>query len=549
MKTIFPLITLLILILLPSGIGSAADEVTLPFEKYPGLTQAIDKNPLKDQIYEALKDAGSNWENLAKAIVSLSGQKQDDLLWQITVMPHLDRLEATSDILTEHVDYAYQAKDSFAYKIPDDMFREYILVYRIGDEPVTRWRKMIFDQFKSMAGNTAADTAKNVNKWVADNVTVRERGFFGSRQAPDQVLKIKMGTREDIALLTTAILKTLGVPSRSARCTFFGEQKAGASWVEIFDGANWIPLYPDDPSSFGDFKKYEKDHPHNITAVATLNAFSNLQITGSYTDTGKVELTFLKHGIPQQKYEHFGISVYNDGGWMPLDDLWDDETDQMVSEKVGDAVRIVLGDGTYLVQAGTRVSDGSVYFFTKQIEIMPGETIPMKIDLDPPMSELSRSDLVVRELEKLPEWEIPMFDIDGSIFSNIVYKSTYSVIAIFDLNEEPSTRMIPVLENVYRNGTTNVKIWGIIAGPVDKQKLRDFITENNITFPITIDESGSVAEAYKLTRKESDKTHFNNLPSIILFYKGNILLWEEGYDLGIKDYILDMVAYQESLPW
>jgi transglutaminase-like putative cysteine protease/peroxiredoxin len=549
MKKILPLITLLILIILPSGIGSAAAEIKLPFEKYQGLTQAIDKNPLKDQIYEALKDAGSNWENLAKAIVSLSGQKQDDLLWQITVMPHLDRLEATSDILIEHVDYAYLAKDSFAYKIPENMFREYILVYRIGDEPVTRWRKMIFDQFKSSAGNTPAETAKNVNKWVADNVTVRERGFFGPKQSADQVLKLKMGTKDDIALLTTAILKALGVPSRSARCTYFGEQKAGASWVEIFEGANWIPLYPDDPASFGDFKKYEKDYPHNITAVATLNAFSNLQITGSYTDTGTVEMTFIKHGVPQQKYEHFGISVYNDGGWMPLDDLWDDETDQMVSEKVGDAVRIVLGDGTYLVQAGTRVTDGSVYFFTKEIEVKPNETIPMTIDLDPPMSELSRADLVVRELDKLPEWELPMFDRDGSIFSNMVYKSTYSVIAFFDINEEPSTRMIPALESVCTNETTTVSVWGIHAGPVDKQKLRDFIKENNITFPITIDETGAIAEAFKLTRKENDKTHFNNLPSTILFYKGKILLWQEGYDLGIKDYVLDMVAYQKTLPW
>ena len=526
---------------------SAEKDNELDLNKFRGLSQIIENSDMKDKLLDALKDAGTNWESLASAIISTTGEKQDDLLWQITVMPHLDRLEATEEILLEHLEYSYRAKEEFQYKVPEDMFREYILVYRIGDEPLTPWRKLIYERFVDMAGSTPAESAKNVNEWIYENVHERKRGFFGPRQAPDQVIKNGLGTKEDIATITTAALKCLGVPSRKARCKYFGDQKDGATWVEIYDGTDWIPLYPDDAQSFGDFNRFEKEYPNNITVVATTSAFSALQITEKYTETGTLELTFIRHGVPMKDFEHFGISVYNDGGWYPLDDLGFDLEESRMSTSVDAMVPVVLGDGTYLVQAGARIKDGSVYMFAKELELKAGDVIPMTIELDPPINQLKRKDLVVRELDELPEWELPMFDADGILFSNIAYMSNYNVIVIFDLNSEPPTRMLPTLTSVKKVGDAKIKVWGIHAGPVDENKLRDFIEEHGIDFPITIDNSGDAAESFGLKRKKDDDKHFGRLPSILVLYRrGDLLLWQEGYELGIADYILDVVANNEK---
>jgi len=526
----------------------AAGTVEINLEKYPNLKMAVEKSPDKDKIIESLKDGGANWGNLASAAESLAGQKQDDMIWLITVMPHLDRLEATTDILLEHLEYAYKAKNELPYKVPDDMFRPYILVYRIGDEPVRPWRKMIFDRFKNLAGNTPSETAKNVNKWVNENIKVFDRGFFGPRQSPDQIIKVGGGTKEDVASVTTAILKALGVPSRSAKCDFFGEQKDGATWVEIYDGTNWIPLYPDAPDSFGDFKRWEKEYPHNITVVSTTTAFDALQVTPKYTETGTIELTFMRHGVVQENFEHFAVSVYNNGGWMPLDDLGFDLEESRMSTKDKMKFEAIVGDGTYLVEAGVRNRNGDVHMYTEQVEVTSGAKIPITIKLDPPIGDLTREDLVPREIDKLPEWELPLVGTEGSIFSDIIYKANFAVLALFDMNNEPSLRMMPKLIDL-KLDKTKIKVISIHAGPVEDEKLNAFIKDNALDMTIAVDKDGNAVEKYGLSRKSDDKTHFNGLPSIMLFYKGRIILWVEGYDLGIREFILDMVKYQESLGW
>lgn len=545
------LITLIMAIMICSISSTpfvSADDEELNLKQFPGLKDVIESQESPDSLMNALKDAGTNWVSLAEAIISVDGKKQDDILWQIMNMPHLDRLEATPEILLEHLEYAYKAKTEFAYKVPDDMFRQYILVYRIGDEPLTLWRKMIYERFKDKAGNTPTETAKNVNAWVFENVKERYRGIYGPRQAPDQVLRIELGSPTDIANLTTAILKTLGVPSRSARCSTFGGESGGASWVEIFDGDKWIPLFPDDPDSFGDFGKFEKENEQNVTVVATTSAFSALQITPNYTETGIIELTFFRHGLKQKDFEDFSIAVYNNGGWIPLRDLGFDLEESRMTTGDEAATQLVLGNGTYLVEAGVRVKDGSVYVFAKQIELNAGDVIPLSIVLDPPISDLERSDLVTRELDVLPEWKGAIFGKEGVYNSKLAYMSKYCVIAIFDLHGEPCQRMIPTLPSLKDFKKAKIKVWGIHAGPVDEDELQKFIDENGIDFPILIDESGEITEAFGLKRRTDDEEHFKKLPSILLLYRGSdLLLWNEGYELGIAGYIQDMVAYQEEL--
>jgi hypothetical protein len=526
----------------------AVEQVDINLALYPNLKNVVDKSDQKDKIMDSLKDAGTNWENLAGAADSLSGQKMDDMLWLITVMPHLDRLEATKEILLENLEYAYKAKEELPYKIPDEMFRSYILAYRIGDEPVRPWRKMIFDRFRQSAGNTASETARNVNKWVNENVKVFDRGFFGPRQSPDQVIKVGAGTKEDVATVTTAILKTLGVPSRKARCEFFGGQKDGSTWVEIYDGANWIPLYPDAPDSFGDFKRWEIESPHNITVVSTTSAFDALQVTPKYTETGTIELSFIRHGVIQEDFQHFAVSVYNNGGWMPLDDLGFDLEESRLSTGDKTKFEAVVGDGKYLVEAGVRNRNGDVHMYTEEVTVTPGVKIPIAIKLDPPIGDLTHDDLFVRDLDKLPEWELPLFNAEGSVFSNLVYESNFCVLALFDTGNEPSIRMIPKLADLKLDNKI-IKVVAIHAGPAEDEKLSAFVKDNSLDFTIAIDKDGTTIEKFGLSRRSDDKSHFNGLPSIMLFYKGRMILWVEGHDPGIRDFLLDMVKYQESLGW
>ena len=73
-------------------------------------------------------------------------------------MPHLDRLEMTQTCLLEHIEYAYKVKKA----LQDTLFREYILAYRIDEEPVKPWRKYLSQEFSWLKGKK--NSPKELNK-------------------------------------------------------------------------------------------------------------------------------------------------------------------------------------------------------------------------------------------------------------------------------------------------------------------------------------------------------------------------------------------------
>jgi len=332
-------------------------------------------------LIEAFKDAGGNWTELSDALKVLDGEKRDAAVWLIINMPHLDRLEMTSSILLEHIEYAFEVKTSFQYKIPDELFTDYILTYRISEEPVEAWRQILFDQFSPQVKKSRipADAAELINKWINHHVKTRPSEFFGPLQSPLLTLISRQGTDEEIAVLTTAILKSLGIPSRRVMVEWLGEEEGGGSWVEIYSRGKWLPLYPLDAKNFNNFKKYELKHPHNITAAITQTAFEQKAVTKDYTDTGMIKLKFLETGKPKPGFEHFSVNVFNGGGYRALDDVGG------AADSTG-SYHVELGDGRYELIVGVRDSTGSPYVTAKEVMVNPGDTVNLSFDVSVPAS-------------------------------------------------------------------------------------------------------------------------------------------------------------------
>jgi hypothetical protein len=337
----------------------------------------------KGEIVSALEDAAGNYKELVKAIKLADEDKKEDLIWLIQRIPHLDRLTITSDILLEHLDYAFESKGKFKYEVPEELFREFILTYRIGSEPVQKWRKTLFDIFYPMVEDKSSpsDVAKTINHWVKESIRERAREYFGQVQPPLRTLKGKKGTEEEIAILTTAILKSLGIPGRRAKVSFFGQEIGGASWVEIFDGGSWIPLYPLDPGDFGDFSKYEKDYTQNITVVYTRSANQRSLITSGYTPTGFLKVCIFEDSQPMIKFEDFSVSVINDGSLCPLDELFYGYVGEELSTDSAGCFQVELGDGIYWVQAGKRDSLGNPQVVMQKAVVEPEKTTEMRLDI------------------------------------------------------------------------------------------------------------------------------------------------------------------------
>jgi hypothetical protein len=346
---------------------------------------ALAPDSLRPAFGEALADAGQNWPELAFAVATTPFERRAEVVWLINSMPHLDRLEMTRTVLLEHVEYAHIGAPAFKYRAPDSLFRDYILTYRISDEPVTAWRKLLYDRFAPMVGSakTPADAAQIVNRWLAENVHSAKRGFFGPMKSPELVLSSGAGTNEEIAVLAAAILKSVGIPSRRVKVPWLGAQDYDASWLEVYSDGSWLPCYPLVPAAFGDFGWLEHEHRDNITIAVATSAFGQQLVTSSYTTGARVRVHLTASGVPLPKFESFAFSVFNTGAWRPLDEL------NTVTDSSGD-FECFLGNGHYLLAAGQRDPRGDPYVVTQELKVDSDQPVDIGLDLTLPPTAAPR---------------------------------------------------------------------------------------------------------------------------------------------------------------
>ena len=463
---------------------------------------------LRGGFSSALEDAGRNWRELSEAVGRLEDEERDACVWLIEGMPHLDRLEMSAETLVEHVEYAFVTLTDMPYVVPEDMFRPYILTYRIEEEPVEPWRRQLYERFGPLARQQAdvRQAARSINREIADLVSEREREFFGPRQSPLLTLRSKRGTETDISVLACAAMKAVGIPSRQTGIAALGAEDGGTSWIEIFDGDEWAPLYPLEPDAFGDTSYLERENWNNVSVVETRTAFERSLVTESYTETGTVELSFVEDGRPAAGFEHFSISVLNKGALVPLDAL------EAVADEEG-LFEATLGDGEYVVEAGVRDAGGNAFVMIRPLVIPPGVSRSLAFDVSPDWRDRDPSDETIKR-----------------------YELSMTAWVAFDLESEPSVRMLPLIVSAFDrlNGMVEVKYLCMSPDPDAVRKARLVIGESGPIVALPDPE-----DWYYVT--EGGDTHpvgprGAELPVVRLlsFSRREVLLHNEGYDLNIE---------------
>jgi len=460
----------------------------------------------REAFTAALEDAGANWEELARAVAELGGQERDACVWLVNGMPHLDRLEMRAATLLEHVRYAFLARDEMPYAVPDEMFRPYILTYRIEEEPVEAWRKALYDRYAPVAQRERdpARTAREINRDIAGRITERKPEFFGPRQAPLLTLASGSGTSAEIAILACAALKSVGIPSRQASVRALGEEPGSASWVEIYDGSAWLPMYPLEPNAFGDFSYVERDHPHNVTVVASRSAFEDVLVTENYTDTGLIGLSFFEGGTPAANYEHFSISVLNRGALVPLDDL------DAVADDHG-SFRALVGDGEYVVLAGARDEHGDAFVMMRDVAISPGDSVRIAFDVS---LEGRGGAVSPDELEEI-----------GPILAAVV---------VLDPSDEPSIRMLPLIAGALARRRANVAAYYLVIA-TDEAELASARAAVGGDADLRLVEEAAGRFVDRDGREVALPGPDSELPVVRIYARetGEIVLSKEGYDMNV----------------
>lgn len=478
------------------------------------------QDTLVDKLFKVYKDAVGNWRELANFVEKFEDEQREDAVWLVRTMPHLDRMLATEDILAEHLEYSWKAREEAPWDIPEDMFRPYLLSYRISYEPVTSWRQLFWDKFSADAfdkGNIR-DAAKMVNQWVYENIDTAGYDFFGGMQSPDQTYRSGRGTSRERSALTTAILMSLGIPVRNTMVRTTRGEGSGMSWVEVFDSETeeWVPLYPRDPEKFGDKGFPAEKFPGGMTVVSASGGFDYNLITPEYAPTGYLSAQFYRGEEPADDWKHFAITVLGGGAYWPLDEIGAQADSNGLFE-------IELAEGEYVLQNGMRDNTGSIWVQTQPFAIAEGETTSLEIDVDAP-------EYIGAPTEKGKFPEFTLSDTKGKPFShNRVKHKKPLVLFFFDPEGEPSIRAFPMIENAvaeYADSVRFIYVWvKTDDGEIPETERR-----------VLIDKNGALT---MLLKGADDMTELkNNYLPLVLFSSGDDLSYEvisEGYDTNLEN--------------
>jgi transglutaminase-like putative cysteine protease/tetratricopeptide (TPR) repeat protein len=466
----------------------------------------------KDAVVQKLKSAGGNWHQIADAIKEINPELRNDLFYLITQLAHLEALEVTKEFLLDNVNLSKVANGYEGWNIPEDIYRSYVLNPQFQYLHISNWRKELRSAFMTirkghrynirrvipLKADTITDCAKSVNEWVAANIKLRNdlSGRFSYVASPLDTLRSKVGDARGIAIFTAALLRTLAIPAQVKN-----------EWVEFWNGTEWLPVYPLDPKNFANRMRDDKTALEYETKPAGI----------------KFNLT--RRGVVDANHwEKVAVSRFQNSCWQYLD------RDDL--KRYGKWMAIQPGQ--YLVTAGVRNSNGDAMVYCKQLEFKSGQGIVLNIPMDIPIDKLPESDRMVRKLDKVPMFELP--DIDGNDHNLGNILKTHSVVlSFFSLDNEPSIRMLPLIERTKETAREVNAL--ILAVYVDSEGRNKFLSDSrlkSLQLPVLLD---STQEVVKQFIPEFEKNKNKCLPSTLLIKEGKILMWYEGYNMAIDNLI------------
>ncbi|MGL4851957.1 MAG: transglutaminase-like domain-containing protein [Phocaeicola sp.] len=186
---------------------------------------------------------------IKKALKTVPKSQREGLEFLVKYMPKGDLDTLTADFLLTELDWAYKARETFAWckELPDSIFFNDVLPYASMDETREPWREMFWTKLYPLVKDVkdvrvAIDT---INKSIKELVgveynTKRKR----PNQSPSESMEIGMASCSGLSIILTDAFRTMGIPSRIAGTPLWVSGEGNHNWSEVwFDGAWYFTEY------------------------------------------------------------------------------------------------------------------------------------------------------------------------------------------------------------------------------------------------------------------------------------------------------------------
>lgn len=271
---------------------------------------------------------------------SLSTEEQEAMEFLYAYMPLSDLADYDGDFFLNQVRFAFQARDFFDWgkTIPEDIFRHFVLVYRVNNENLDSARMFIFNEIKDrIKGMSMYDAALEVNHWCHEKVTYRPSD--GRTSAPLATIRTAFGRCGEESTLTVTAMRAVGIPARQCYTPRWAHTDDNHAWVEVWVDGKWYFLgacEPDAELNMGWFAapakrtmmvhsnvfgKYKGNEEINFET----NLYARANMLANYTETKKITVTVIDEKgtiVPDAEVK---FKLYNYAEYYPLAVIKTDE--------------------------------------------------------------------------------------------------------------------------------------------------------------------------------------------------------------------------------
>jgi transglutaminase-like putative cysteine protease len=268
----------------------------------------------------------------AKALFSvfdnpdLSLKEKEALEFLYAYMPLSDLSDYDGDFYLSQVRAAFEARDFFEWgaKIPEEIFRHFVLVYRVNNENLDSARIVFFNELKDRVKNLSMEEAAlEVNHWCHEKVNYRATDARTS--SPLDLVRTSWGRCGEESTFTATALRAVGIPARQCYTPRWAHTDDNHAWVEVWIDGKWHYMGACEPEPVLDaawftapakrammvhtnvFGKYTGEEEKNVDKPM----YSTINLLSNYTDVREAKVLVTDAGGEPVAGAEVAFKVYN----------------------------------------------------------------------------------------------------------------------------------------------------------------------------------------------------------------------------------------------
>ena len=195
---------------------------------------------IEQAFHRAVRRMGARTNAFLGSMEGLNGDELFCMKFLIASLPTSDVASYNGELLLKFVRHALFLRKNTPWgkQIPDDLFLNYILSYRVNNEAIEFCREEFYRELRErISGKSMAEAALKINYWCFEQATYRPTD--DRTASPLTVVRRCFGRCGEESTLAVTAFRSAGIPARQCYVPRWSHCDDNHAWVEVWVDGRW----------------------------------------------------------------------------------------------------------------------------------------------------------------------------------------------------------------------------------------------------------------------------------------------------------------------